>query len=1527
VLLKTQKGCDEGAPKKARGERKKMKKKILLGLFSLLLLSYASATPDVNVVSPNGGEYLWGRIDIDFNVIEPWNQPVLDASIYYSSTPGSQENLINTIDLLNENYCTPDYNQEEMWQYMNSDVPSDMPESGFFPLSEWIDDTYDGNLMYFGKYMYNKVGSLCYWSNYSGYLNEETGDLVQTDELNSIFSQVHPTGNECWTNLSTGGGDSYTNEYSDLHIFHKPSSSVPSIGESHRYQHYHNPPPSITGSYDIMEYDWDGSVFQRNTDDELFDWFNWSYTRNYGLTGGSHWDYTFSGNICQDGNCVKVTFRKPFTYDGNFWLVGRWDMSPSSYRLYSGDPDPTTTGWYGYSYSINGNWQRNDFFVEDDTDLNSLTWGWQGTKKCQFYIWEEELYCIGQDGSNEPVSVKWNNSTQKWVTGTDLNKGIVDQVYHSSSRSGFGAFFVPYQDDLWHIQLMGGSNGNTATWKNGDLVWNTEDKRTCSYSWHTGDHNGNWYIDINVTNERQTTDDASDGNFEIDNNDFIEIVSPVNDSDFYPSQSMDVWVKMKDFLSSYVDFSELEYRLDSTFDWNKADKSANNFPIISFVATAPTDEGNYELSVRADINGEKVMDSINYTVNKGDLYIEWVKPIQVVEDVNMVAGKATVVRVKVVNTGPPATVRTKLTYNGEDETRIRIDGYEILDFYPTPYSTEGFQQAIAEVDYDGQISETDESNNTKTVDVNVVEVLDWYFVFVPAYYFESVNPSFSPSLYKEEVRKSREFLLASYPISDEKLHVEVQEEQFTTNLIPIGSEPKASHFGTLLAELRKYRLKRYSQYDRIIGVLNPDWRVGRSTHQGAGEAAKDEIVYTPEQFKHYLVDHELGHTYSLCDEYNYLLGTGQDLKLLLGGKGGCANSFPDYCFNFNQLTNCQGNKDISGFWVDKREERKTIEEEGIFYYNIMGKSSTEEAWLDNTTYLHLLTEFQTPHTDLNEVVIVSGLIDKSGGLSFYPFHLTESIITEISDGNYVLELQDVNGQIINDYNFGPAFIFSPASDEDSNAVPFLFTIPYDSNTYKIVGKYFNEVKEERVITPNAPTIDINSPIGGEIWSGTQTIEWTANDIDGDQNLTYTIEYSDDNGGTWHQIISDYNKSSYDWNVGNVAPGNTYRIGVTVSDSVRIADDNSGAFTIQEPDLNVVPSFWEFGEVARGSILIQDFNMINSGNQDLNLQDINSSLDINISGISLPLTLQPNESQIFTATIDTLTLSDEYLGDININSNDPNENPKTIFVEGTILNLAPSIVIDINAPYAVVYPNSFLLDANILTETAPLRDANITLSLPEGLSTIDSLTVDLGNIFVSDTKDANWTIDVNESGLFEIILTVSSINAEDFNESKYVSVRFIEITGVSTDKNSYALNETVTIDTNIANHNPDVTYTGFDLNIVITDPQDNNTTLQSDINVLYADSNQTVATVWDENKTSGQHTITSYLYDYNGQLIDTATTIFAVVTPSTNWILGYGGNKLTGTDHNITYSILDQPAKKLIGTDYNVIMGWSYYYDN
>jgi len=97
-----------------------------------------------------------------------------------------------------------------------------------------------------------------------------------------------------------------------------------------------------------------------------------------------------------------------------------------------------------------------------------------------------------------------------------------------------------------------------------------------------------------------------------------------------------------------------------------------------------------------------------------------------------------------------------------------------------------------------------------------------------------------------------------------------------------------------------------------------------------------------------------------------------------------------------------------------------------------------------------------------------------------------------------------------------------------------------------------------------PTPTVISPNGGEIWSGTQNITWTAStDPDGDP-ITYEIEYSYDGGGTWNPLASGISETSYSWNTTAHPDGSNYLIRVRAYDGVLYSDwdQSDSVFTIE-----------------------------------------------------------------------------------------------------------------------------------------------------------------------------------------------------------------------------------------------------------------------------------------------------------------------------------------------------------------------------
>ena len=100
------------------------------------------------------------------------------------------------------------------------------------------------------------------------------------------------------------------------------------------------------------------------------------------------------------------------------------------------------------------------------------------------------------------------------------------------------------------------------------------------------------------------------------------------------------------------------------------------------------------------------------------------------------------------------------------------------------------------------------------------------------------------------------------------------------------------------------------------------------------------------------------------------------------------------------------------------------------------------------------------------------------------------------------------------------------------------------------------------VNGDAPTLTVTSPNGGEKWSGTYAVTWTATDPDGDIS-SIDVKYSANSGEDWTHIAFPPNSGSYSVNTTLLAgEGNQYLIRVIASDGTNtVQDDSNAVFTV------------------------------------------------------------------------------------------------------------------------------------------------------------------------------------------------------------------------------------------------------------------------------------------------------------------------------------------------------------------------------
>ena len=113
---------------------------------------------------------------------------------------------------------------------------------------------------------------------------------------------------------------------------------------------------------------------------------------------------------------------------------------------------------------------------------------------------------------------------------------------------------------------------------------------------------------------------------------------------------------------------------------------------------------------------------------------------------------------------------------------------------------------------------------------------------------------------------------------------------------------------------------------------------------------------------------------------------------------------------------------------------------------------------------------------------------------------------------------------------------------------------------------------------NAPAVSVTAPTAGQVLSGDEvTFSWSGSDADGD-DLSYTVEYSADGGGSYETIAVGYESTSLTVDRASLAGSATAKVKVTAADGTRTASAESPTFTvvqnrpevfIHSPDSNLI----------------------------------------------------------------------------------------------------------------------------------------------------------------------------------------------------------------------------------------------------------------------------------------------------------------------------------------------------------------------
>lgn len=204
-----------------------------------------------------------------------------------------------------------------------------------------------------------------------------------------------------------------------------------------------------------------------------------------------------------------------------------------------------------------------------------------------------------------------------------------------------------------------------------------------------------------------------------------------------------------------------------------------------------------------------------------------------------------------------------------------------------------------------------------------------------------------------------------------------------------------------------------------------------------------------------------------------------------------------------------------------------------------------------------------------EVLFLGGDVNENGQVEIDPLILLANARPRdiAQDGRFRAILQDAAGNDVAEFPFDLLELVDDALATGETPEPgpigqfaLAFTAPQVfasliiSEDADILGTFS--------VTENAPTVEVTFPNGGDaLTDDSATFRWTAADADDDE-LTYAVSYSADNGASWQLLATGLSDPSVEVTRSALRGSTTALIRVQASDGLRVAVDTSDSvFTV------------------------------------------------------------------------------------------------------------------------------------------------------------------------------------------------------------------------------------------------------------------------------------------------------------------------------------------------------------------------------
>jgi uncharacterized repeat protein (TIGR03803 family) len=248
-------------------------------------------------------------------------------------------------------------------------------------------------------------------------------------------------------------------------------------------------------------------------------------------------------------------------------------------------------------------------------------------------------------------------------------------------------------------------------------------------------------------------------------------------------------------------------------------------------------------------------------------------------------------------------------------------------------------------------------------------------------------------------------------------------------------------------------------------------------------------------------------------------------------------------------------------------------------FELMSYCGAATKWISVETYRELLTAISSrwgvsPAPSpfaiaqaLPPQLIIRGFVNVTADtIEWLPFQCFSDVADLVTtpSGEYEVRMLDGANAVLAETSFAALLPDDFEAAGDDYRAPFVAALPFNPSSRRVEIRRGGVLKAAATASPNLPLVELLAPNGGETLEGEEfDVRWEVFDVDGD-TLSFTLEYSADNGATWNSLGTDLRGTNLVVDVPGLKGGAAARFRVLASDGFHCTmDESDGSFQVTD----------------------------------------------------------------------------------------------------------------------------------------------------------------------------------------------------------------------------------------------------------------------------------------------------------------------------------------------------------------------------